>query len=138
MTDFITWIKLAFAGICGGLTYIFGGLDTVLRVLIIMIVIDYITGVSAAICRRELCSEAGFNGILKKAAILCIVACSHLLGKAMGVSEIRSAVIGFYIANEGISIVENSADLGVPMPRKFIAILNKFKESEEHDDDLQF
>ena len=137
MTDFITWIKLVFAGILGGITYIFGGMDTVLKILIIMMAIDYITGVSAAICRKELCSSTGFNGRLKKAAILCIVACSHLLGNILGMAEIRSAVIGFYIANESISIAENSISLGVPMPKKFIDILNKFKESEERNDDLQ-
>lgn len=136
MTDIFTWIKLIFAGICGGLTYVFGGLDAVLKILIIMMAIDYITGVCTAIYRKELCSRTGFNGILKKAAILCIVACAHMLGNAMGVAEIRSAVIGFYIANEGISIVENAASLGVPMPQKLIDILSNFKETEANTDDL--
>lgn len=136
MTDIITWVKLAFAGICGLFAYIFGGLDAMLKILITMMVIDYLTGISAAIYKKELCSRTGFNGILKKAAILCIVACSHLLGNMMGASEIRHAVIGFYIANEGISIVENTADLGVPMPKKIIEILKKFKEAEEDKDDL--
>ncbi|MBQ6998304.1 MAG: phage holin family protein [Clostridia bacterium] len=136
MSDIIIWIKLIFAGICGGLTYIFGGLDAVLKILIIMMAIDYITGVCVAIYRKELCSRTGFNGILKKAAILCIVACAHMIGEIMNVAEIRSAVIGFYIANEGISIVENAASLGVPMPQKLIDILNKFKETEENANDL--
>ena len=134
MNDIITWIKLAFAGICSGISYIFGGIDGLMSVLLIMIVIDYLTGISAAIYRRELCSRTGFNGILRKAAILCIVACSHALGQAMDIPEIRSAVIGFYIANEGISIMENAADLGVPMPDKLVFILKKFKEKEDEDD----
>ena len=138
MNDIITWIKLAFAGICSGLTYIFGGMDALLSVLLTMIVIDYITGISAAIYRKELCSSTGFNGILRKATILCIVACSHMIGQTMEIQEIRSAVIGFYIANEGISIVENAADLGVPMPEKLIYILKKFKEKEDTDNDIQF
>ncbi len=66
MTDIFTWIKLAFAGVCGGIAYIFGGLDSMLRILIIMMIIDYITGVSAAIYRKDLCSRTGFNGILKR------------------------------------------------------------------------
>ena len=134
MNDIITWIKLAFAGVCSGLSYVFGGMDALLSVLLIMIVIDYITGISAAIYRKELCSSVGFNGILRKAAILCIVACAHMLGQMMGVGEIRSAVIGFYIANEGISIMENATDLGVPMPEKLVYILKKFKEKEDEDD----
>ena len=135
MTDIITWVKIAFAGLCGVFSYIFGGFDTMLKILIAMMVIDYLTGISAAVYRKELCSRTGFNGLLKKAVILCIVACGHLLGDMMGVSEIRYTVIGFYIANEGISIIENAADLGVPLPQKIIDILDKIKE-EEDDNDL--
>ncbi len=91
----------------------------------------------AAIYKKELCSRTGFNGILKKVSVLCIVACAHLIGNAMGTGEIRSAVIGFYIANEAISIVENAISLGVPMPKKFVDILIKFKETEEKTDGLQ-
>ena len=136
MTDIFTWVKIFVAGICGMFTYIFGGMDTVLQVLVILMVIDYITGVSAAICKKVLSSHTGFTGIMKKITILCVVACAHLLGNAMGIGEIRSAVIGFYIANESISIVENSADMGIPMPKKLIAILKKFKEQEDETDDL--
>ncbi len=136
MTDVFTWIKLIFAGLCSLLAYIFGGLDAFLKILIIMMAIDYITGVCTAVYRKELCSRKGFNGILKKAAILCIVACAHLIGYITDTSEVRSAVIGFYIANEGISIIENAAALGVPMPKKLIDILDKFKETEENADDV--
>ncbi len=130
MTDALTWIKLAFAGICGGLSYMFGGLDAMLKILIVMMVIDYITGISAAIYSKTLCSRTGYNGILRKTAILCIVACGHMLGEAMGAAEIRSAVIGFYIANEVISITENAADLGVPLPRRLVEILDKFSKEK--------
>ena len=134
MTDIFTWIKVASAGICGIFAYAFGGMDTFLKILVIMMAIDYTTGVCAAICRKDLCSRTGFTGIMKKITILCVVACSHLLGNAMGIHEIRSAVIGFYIANESISIVENSADMGIPMPKKLIDILKKFKEEDKTDD----
>ena len=135
MNDIFMWIKIAFAGVCGMFTYIFGGMDTILQILVIMMAIDYITGVCGAIFQKNLSSRTGFTGILKKATILCIVACAHLLGHYMGVGEIRSAVIGFYIANESISIMENAADMGVTMPKKLIEILKKFK-SEEDDYDI--
>ena len=136
MTDILTWVKIAFAGVFGAISFLFGGFDTVAQILVVMMVIDYATGICAAICRKDLCSRTGYMGIMKKAAILCIVACSHLLGKFMGVAEIRSAVIGFYIANESISIVENTSDMGVPMPKKFIYILKKFKDMEDGENDL--
>lgn len=130
MTDTITWVKVAFAGICGILSYIFGGMDAMLKILIAMMVTDYITGISAAIYQKTLCSRTGCNGILRKAGILCVVACGHMLGVAMGVSEIRSAVIGFYIANEAISITENAAELGVPMPKRLIDVLEKINKDD--------
>lgn len=133
MTNILTWIKIAFAAICSVASYAFGGFDAVLKILLIMCVIDYITGVCAAVFKKTLSSRTGFNGILKKAVILCVVACAHLIGDALGVEQIRSAVIGFYIANEGISIVENAARLGVPMPQKLISILKQLKDKEEQN-----
>lgn len=134
MTDVLTWAKIFFAGVFGMVSYIFGGFDTVAQILMILMIIDYATGVGAAIYRKDLCSRTGYVGILKKAAILCVVACSHLLGTFMGIAEIRSAVIGFYIANESISIVENASDMGIPMPKKLIYILKKFKDKEDSDE----
>ncbi len=138
MTNIITWIKLGCAAVCSGLTYVLGGFDTMLTILLIMAVIDYITGVSAAVVHKNLSSKTGFNGILKKIAILCVIACAHLLGQTLGIEQIRGAVLGFYIANEGISIVENAAALGVPLPKKFTDILKQLKSKEEEDDDIQF
>ncbi len=131
MTNLITWMKLIFAGLCGWLTYLFGGFDALLKLLVSMMVIDYATGVSSAIYKKQLRSKTGFNGILKKASILCIAACAHMMGAIMSIPEIRSAVIGFYIVNEGISIMENVAALGVPMPKRLTEILISLKEKED-------
>ena len=117
--------------LCGVITYVLGGFDTVLVVLLAMIVIDYITGVMVAIEKKQLSSRVGFNGIFKKVAILTIVASAHLLGQTVGIPDVRSIVIGFYIANEGISITENAGKLGVPLPKKLIEILNQLKEKDE-------
>jgi len=136
MNSVFTWIKLGCASVCGVAAYVFGGFDTILKILLIMCVIDYLTGVSAAIVHKNLSSKAGFNGILKKIAILCIVAVAHLLGGTLGLDQIRSAVIGFYIATEGISIMENAAALGVKMP-KLIAILKQLKDREDEENDIQ-
>lgn len=134
MTSIITWIKLGGAALCSALAFMVGGFDTLIKVLLILSVIDYITGISAAIVTKKLSSQTGFYGILKKIAILCVVACSHLLGQTMGIEHIRTAVIGFYIANEGISIAENSARLGVPLPKKLMEILSQLKEKEDDND----
>lgn len=133
MSNIFTWIKISCAAFCSAISYVFGGFDTVLKILLIMATIDYVTGVCAAVFKKTLSSKTGFNGILKKAVILCVVACAHLIGDALGVAQIRSAVIGFYIANEGISIVENAARLGVPMPQKLISILKQLKDKEEQN-----
>lgn len=136
MTNVITWVKIGTATVCSALSYMMGGFDALLQVLLVLSVIDYITGVSAAVATKTLSSKTGFIGILKKLAILCVVACAHLLGQTLGLAQIRSAVIGFYIANEGISIAENSASLGVPLPKKLMEILNQLKDKEENEDDL--
>lgn len=134
MTNLITWIKIGVAALCSGLSFVVGGFDALLQALLVMSVIDYITGVSAALATKTLSSKTGFAGILKKIAILCVVACAHLLGQTLGIPQIRSAVIGFYIANEGISIAENSAALGVPLPKKFMEVLSQLKDKEDKDD----
>lgn len=117
--------------LCGVTTYVLGGLDTVLLVLVAMIVIDYITGIMVAIVKKQLSSRIGFNGIFKKVAILSIIASAHLLGKTIGIPDIRSIVIGFYIANEGISITENVGELGVPLPKKLVDILQQLKSKDD-------
>ncbi len=129
-------IRICGAAISGFICYMFGGCDLLLSVLLACIVIDYISGIIAAFFEKKLNSTVGFRGIAKKFLILCIVVVAHLAGQATGINEIRSLVIGFYIANEGISILENAGKMGVPLPKKLVEILEQLKE-ENHADSIQ-
>ena len=106
MDNIITWIKLAAGVITGLLSYLFGGLDMLFTALLVCIAVDYITGVLAALYEKRLNSEVGFRGILKKVVILLIVVLAHMIENAAGITGIRDIVIGFYIANEGISVLD--------------------------------
>lgn len=131
MEDFIMWIKLMFATLFGGLAHILGGVDLIFKVLIVLMALDYITGISAAAVGRRLSSRIGFSGILKKGTIICVVAVGRLLELAFGFEGVRSAMICFYIANEIISITENAVDAGIPLPEKLVAVLKQLKKEEE-------
>ena len=117
--------------------FIFGALDGLLYTLIALIIIDYISGVLVAIAEKKLSSEVGFKGIAKKVAILSLVAVGHLLDDAVlgGGAVVRNAVIFFYIANEGISILENTGNLGLPLPNKLKTILKQLSDEEDNEDE---
>lgn len=131
-------IAAFFAGMA---SFLFGGMDGLLYALIVFMVLDYVTGIIVAVTKHELSSEIGFKGIAKKVLIMALVAVGHILDAHVlgGGAFCRSAVIGFYIANEGISILENAGELGLPLPKKLIAVLKQLKskddESEEKDND---
>lgn len=127
MVVIIKCIKVISAIICSVVTFFLGGFDAVLKILLCMMLLDYVTGVMCAIKLGTLSSETGFSGLLKKLGMILIVALSHLTGEISGVPEVRSLVIGFYIANEGISILENAGRLGVPMPKKLVDVLMQLK-----------
>ena len=131
MDNIITWIKLVFGAIAGLLSYLFGGLDMLFTALLVCIVIDYLTGVLAALYEKRLNSETGFRGILKKVVILLIVVLAHMIENAAGVSGIRDIVIGFYIANEGISVLENAGRMNVPVCKNFTKYLEQLKDEEK-------
>lgn len=104
--------------------------------LIAFMVLDYITGVSVGLVRKNLSSSTGSAGILRKGMMLVIVAVGHILDTQImggGASVCRSAVIGFYLANEGISILENTAKLGVKWPDKLLSVLEQLGETHEDD-----
>lgn len=112
----------------GGLSYIFGPLDAYFYGLVVCIIADYITGICAAIYEKSLDSRTGFVGILKKIVILIVVALAHIVGEVFGVSSVRDVVIGFYIANEGLSILENASRMninGTTKLKDFLAQLSK-------------
>ena len=128
MKEIWNWIQLGIAAIGGLLGGFLGGLDGFLYALIAFVVIDYITGVMCAVVNKKLSSEVGFKGIFKKILIFCMVAVGHIidtriLGVAGDGSAIRTAVIFFYLANEGISLLENTTRLGLPVPDKLKEVL---------------
>jgi toxin secretion/phage lysis holin len=125
--------KTVFAGIGTVLTYIFGGWDTCLIVLVAFIAIDYITGIIAATVNKKLNSHIGFNGILRKSTIFLVLIVAVLLDRLLneGAWVFRTLVCYFYIANEGLSILENAGKCGVPLPDKLIKTLEQLKNKGE-------
>lgn len=110
-----------------------GGFDGFLYALIVFVIIDYITGVVVGIAEKKLSSEIGFKGIARKVLIFLLVAIAHIVDtKVLGSSSaIRTAVIFFYISNEGISILENTAKLGLPIPRKLKETLDQLNKEDD-------
>ena len=135
MENIITGIKFACGIIAAIVSNIFRGLDALFTALMICIVVDYVTGILAAIYEKKLNSEIGFRGILKKIAILCIVVLAHELEIVVGVGGVRDLAVGFYIANEGISILENCAKMNVPVARNLSNILEQLKDKLDKEDD---
>lgn len=126
----ITGIKALCGLTTSVLSYLFGGLDMLLSVLVFCIVTDYISGVMAALYEKKLNSERGFKGILKKIAILTVVALAYQIGRATGAVAIRDCVIGFYIANEGISILENCGRMELPVFSGLKDILEQLRHKD--------
>lgn len=110
-----------------------GGWDMALQVLVGVVVLDYITGVLVAISQKRLSSEIGYKGILKKMMIFLLVYLAVLIEQATGTDILRLAVILFYIANEGISILENAGKLDVPYPKVLRDVLAQLKDQGEGD-----
>ena len=112
--------------------YLMGGLDIALYSLIIVIVIDYLTGIGSAIYNNELSSKIGLKGIIKKFCYLLIVALSVVIDNLLGQSGlIRSLVIYFFVANDGLSIIENMAKMNVKLPQRLIDALEQIKKKGE-------
>ena len=129
-------IQLLFAGIGGWLGYFLGGCDGLLFALLAFVVIDYITGVMCAIADKTLSSEVGFKGICRKVLIFLLVGIANILDvQVIGTGSIlRTAVIFFYISNEGVSLLENAAHLGLPVPAKMKAVLEQLHDKSEKED----
>lgn len=112
--------------------YLLGGLDIALKSLLIVIVIDYLTGVASAIYNKKLSSNIGFKGIIKKFCYLLIVALSVVIDNLTGQSGvIRTLVIYFLVSNDGLSILENMAELNIKLPSKLIDALEQIKKKGE-------
>ena len=136
MKEFWNVIQALLAAVGGWLGYFLGGCDGLLYALIAFVVIDYITGVMCAIYDKNLSSSVGFKGICKKVLIFLMVGVGHILDtKVIGTgSVLRTAFIFFYISDEGISLIENAAHLGLPIPEKLRDVLEQLHNRAEKTD----
>ena len=137
MKEFWSTIQLAFAAVGGWLGYFLGGCDGLLYALIAFVAIDYITGVMCAISDKTLSSEVGFKGICRKVLIFLLVGIGHIVdAQVIGSGGVlRTAVIFFYLSNEGVSLIENAAHLGLPVPDKLKAVLEQLHDRAEKGGD---
>jgi toxin secretion/phage lysis holin len=133
MKEFWNTIQLIFAAVGGWLGYFLGGCDGLLIALVVFAVMDYITGVMCAIADKELSSEVGFKGICRKVLIFILVGIANILDvQVIGTgSVLRTAVIFFYLSNEGVSLLENAGHLGLPIPEKLKAVLEQLHDRAE-------
>ncbi|NCC68073.1 MAG: holin [Clostridia bacterium] len=123
------WIQAVFTALGGWLGWFLGGCDGLIYALIAFVVVDYITGVMCAVVNKQLSSEVGFRGIFKKVLIFMLVSVGNIIDQQLigGGSVLRTAVIFFYLSNEGISIIENAGNLGLPIPQKLKDVLAQLK-----------
>ncbi len=137
-----TKIQIAITALGGWFGYFIGGVDGLLTALIIFMTLDYITGVMCAIVDKKLSSAVGFKGIFKKVLILILVGVANVLDvEVVGTgSAMRSAVICYYLSNEGVSLLENAAHIGLPVPDGLKTVLaqlhkhgEKYKEADTTD-----
>ena len=136
MKEFWNVVQLAFAAIGGWLGWFLGGADGFLYALIAFVVIDYITGVMCAIVDHKLSSEVGFKGICKKVLIFMMVGIGNIIdAQVLGQAGVlRTAVIFFYLSNEGVSMLENAGHLGLPIPAKLKEVLEQLHDRTEKED----
>lgn len=112
--------------------FLLGGVDIALKSLLVVMIIDYITGVASAIYNKQLSSKVGYKGIIKKFTYLCVVALAVVIDNLTGQSGlVRSLVIYFFVGNDGISIIENLAEMNIKLPQKLIDVLQQIKEKGE-------
>lgn len=120
LTTVITWIG-----------WLVGGYDTMMITLVLFMGTDYVSGLMCGTVNKKLSSKIGFKGIFKKVMIILLVGATNLLGVATGVEGLRYLVISFYLANEGISIIENASVLGLPVPQKIKDVLEQLKNEKK-------
>ena len=137
MRDFsidLVWAKLqmAITAVGGVLGYFLGGMDGMLTALIIFAVLDYVTGLMCAVAEKKLSSSVGFKGICKKILIFMLVGVAHIVDMHVigNGNALRTAVVCFYLSNEGISLLENAAHIGLPIPAKLKEILAQLHDRD--------
>ena len=138
MKEFWNTMQFIFAVLGGWLGYFLGGCDGLLIALVAFVSIDYVTGVMCAVSDKDLSSRVGFKGICRKILIFALVGVANLIDVQViqTGSILRTAVIFFYLSNEGVSLLENAAHLGLPVPKKLKAVLEQLhdKHNKEEDD----
>ena len=139
MKEFWNTIQLIFTAIGGWLGYFLVGCDGLLYALVVFVVVDYITGVMCAINDKTLSSSVGFRGICRKVLIFLLVGIANILDvQVIGTgSVLRTAVIFFYISNEGISLLENAGHLGLPIPEKIKVVLEQLHDRAEKETEVK-
>ena len=128
----ITTTVFSFLG--GIATFLLGGWDSIAKALVLLMLIDYITGIIKALSKKELSSKIGFSGILKKVGILSLVFVSVICESYLGILAAREITVMFFAINEGVSILENVAELGIPVPEKLKSALLQIRDSDNDND----
>ena len=124
-------IKMLFGAAGGAVSALFGEPDAFLYALLFCICADYITGILAALYQKNLNSQTGFHGILKKIVILILVSLSYRLGETVHFPALRDVICTFYIANESLSVLENATAMGIPYSEKLKTVLEQLKEKDK-------
>lgn len=119
----------------GAIVNLLGGWDKLIMALLILMILDYITGIIKGTYNKELSSEIGFKGLLKKVLILVIVAVSVIAEQHMGIPAVREMVIMFFAVNEGISILENASQMGLPIPEKLKNVLLQLRDNSDNKEE---
>ena len=137
MKEFWNAIQFAFTVLGGWIGYFLGGCDGLIIALASFVAVDYFTGLMCAINDKRLSSKAGFKGICRKVIIFMLVGIGHILDtQVIGTgSVLRTAIIFFYLSNEGISLLENAAHLGLPIPKKLKEVLEQLHHKHNEEDD---
>ena len=128
-------LQISVGTVCGILSYMYGEFDGMMKMLIFCMIFDYITGLISGFKSRSLSSKTGFMGLAKKFVMLLIVALGHIIDIEIFSEAVfmKSAVCGFYIANEGLSILENTAEIGVKYPQKLLTALKQLNSDNDKE-----
>ncbi len=132
MEHITVFFRVAAAGLCGLAAFLWGAPEAWILALLAFVVLDYISGLASAMVNERLSSKIGFKGIVRKTMFFATVAVGHIMDKLIGLNGVlRNAVIGFLIANEGLSILENAAACGIALPSKLIDALKQLQDKSK-------
>lgn len=131
MEKLFNWISVICGTVGGFIVSLLGGWDKIIMALIILMCLDYATGLIKAFSNKELSSQIGFKGLAKKVLILVIVAVAVVAENMLGIPAIREIVIMFFAVNEALSILENAGAMGLPLPEKLKQALLQIRDKEE-------